>query len=108
MGARPRTSRADALACSGDEQMRIWALGLIGDPRDRDRIVAALADPGLRFTALEALSKRLAVRADPATAPLLHAMREDPDDRVRRVGGPGIGPHRSSNRPERSRHVRTS
>ncbi|BEL05021.1 hypothetical protein Q0Z83_032120 [Actinoplanes sichuanensis] len=49
------TSRAEALALTGDASMRIWALGLIGDARDLPILVAALDDPALRFTALEAV-----------------------------------------------------
>jgi HEAT repeat protein len=76
----PGTSRAGALAHTGDEQMRIWALGLIADPRDHDRIVAALEDPELRFTALEALGNQ---RDRDHTDRIARTFLADPDPLVR-------------------------
>jgi HEAT repeat protein len=76
----PETSRADALAYTGDESMRIWALGLIGDPRDLPRIVAALDDPDLRFTALEAVGGQ---RDRDVIDPIARAYLTDADPHVR-------------------------
>jgi HEAT repeat protein len=76
----PEASRAEALAYTGDELMRIWALGLIGDPRDLDRIVAALDDPGLRFTALEAVGGQ---RDRDVIDPIARGYLTDPDPDVR-------------------------
>ncbi|GIE29591.1 hypothetical protein Ait01nite_026360 [Actinoplanes italicus] len=76
----PEASRAETLAYTGDEEMRIWALGLIGDPRDRDRFVAALDDPDLRFTALEALGNQ---PDRDHTDRIARTFLDDPDPMVR-------------------------
>ncbi|MFC5754861.1 HEAT repeat domain-containing protein [Actinomadura rugatobispora] len=76
----PVGSRTVILGHAGDEEMRVWALGVLGDPADFGRIAAALADPGLRFTALEALADQPDVdRVDAVARSLL----DDPDPMVR-------------------------
>jgi len=60
--------------------MRLWAMGLLGDPRDFDVLSAGLVDPGLRFTALEALANQPdADRVDAVARSFL----SDPDPMVR-------------------------
>ncbi|MEV6969836.1 HEAT repeat domain-containing protein [Hamadaea sp. NPDC051192] len=54
--AQPEDSRKAIHAYTGDERLRLWALGLLGDPRDFPVLAAGLADPELRSTALEALA----------------------------------------------------
>jgi HEAT repeat protein len=76
----PEGSRAAVYAHSGDEPMRMWVLGLLGDPRDFDVLAAGLADPHLRFTALEGVANQPdADRVDGVARSLL----DDPDPMVR-------------------------
>jgi HEAT repeat protein len=76
----PEGSRAVILAHAGNAQLRVWALGLVGHPADFDRIAAALADPQVRYTALEALANQPdADRVDAVARSLL----DDPDPGVR-------------------------
>ena len=76
----PEGSRAAVYAYSGDEGMRLWVMGLLGDPRDFDVLAAGLADPELRFTALEALANQPdADRVDAVARSFL----DDPDPMVR-------------------------
>jgi HEAT repeat protein len=76
----PEGSRAAVYAYTGDEGMRLWAMGLLGDPRDLDVLAAGLTDPELRFTALEALANQTdADRVDAVARSFL----DDPDPMVR-------------------------
>jgi HEAT repeat protein len=76
----PEGSREAVYAYAGDEGTRIWAMGLLGDPRDFDALAAGLADPELRFTALEALANQPDTdRVDDLARTLL----DDPDPMVR-------------------------
>ncbi|MEU4155414.1 HEAT repeat domain-containing protein [Actinoplanes sp. NPDC026670] len=75
------TSRAEALAFTGDASMRVWALGLIGDARDLPIMVAALDDPALRHTALEAVGGQ---RDREPIDGIARAFLDDPDPGVRR------------------------
>ena len=76
----PDGSRTAVLAHAGDELMRVWALGLLGDPADFDVLAAALSDPRLRYTALESLANQPdADRVDAVARSLL----DDPDPAVR-------------------------
>src|SRR5438034_2668502 len=60
--------------------MRLRLVGFLGDPRDFDVLVAALADPQLRATALEGLTNQPDVeRADAVARSLL----DDADPLVR-------------------------
>ncbi|GAB3849006.1 hypothetical protein ACFPIJ_52045 [Dactylosporangium cerinum] len=54
----PEGSRTAVYAYAGDEGMRLRLVGFLGDPRDFDVLAAGLADPELRFTALEALTNQ--------------------------------------------------
>jgi HEAT repeat protein len=75
----PESCRAAAYACP-DDGMRLWALGLVADERDFDVLAAGLADPALRYTALEALANQSDTdRMDAVARPLL----ADPDPAVR-------------------------
>jgi hypothetical protein len=78
----PEGSRAVILAHDGYASTCLWALGLLGDPADVDLIAAALADPdpGLRYTALEALSNQPDLDRIDALA---RSMLNDPDSSVR-------------------------
>lgn len=92
----PDGSRAALHADDGDPGYRLWAIGLLGDPRDFDLLTAALADPALRFTALEALANQPGADAVDALA---RTFLDDPDPRVRAMAvglvafrdGPGAG-----------------
>ena len=76
----PDGSRVAVYAFDGDEMIRLWAIGLLGDPRDFDTLTAALVDPDLRFTALEALTNQPdAGRADDVARSLVN----DPDPKMR-------------------------
>jgi HEAT repeat protein len=76
----PEACRAVILGYDGDEMGRLWALGLVGDPADFDRIAAALGDPELRHAALEALGNQPdADRVDAVARSLL----DDTDPRIR-------------------------
>lgn len=76
----PDGSRAAAHAFAGDAMIRLWAIGLLGDPRDFDTLTAGLVDPHLRFTALEALANQPeADRVDEVARSFVN----DPDPRVR-------------------------
>jgi HEAT repeat protein len=76
----PEACRTEIYAFDGDDITRLWALGLVGDPRYVDVLTARLADPTLRFTALEALANQTCSdRVDTLARSLLH----DPDPNVR-------------------------
>jgi HEAT repeat protein len=76
----PEDSRTAIYAYTGNEEMRLWAMGLLGDPRDFDVLAAGLSDPELRFTALEALANQPdADRVDAVARSFL----DDPDPMVR-------------------------
>jgi HEAT repeat protein len=76
----PEGSRTAVHAYTGDEGLRLWALGLIGDPRDFDVLAGGLADPLLRFTALEGLANQ--PDADRVDA-VVRLFLDDPDPKVR-------------------------
>jgi len=76
----PVGSRVVILGYTGDELMRIWALGLLADPDDFDLLSAAVTDPGLRFTALEALSGQPDRQRAGGIA---RTFLDDPDPRIR-------------------------
>jgi HEAT repeat protein len=78
--ADPEGSREAVHGYAGDEGMRLWAVGLLRDPRDFDVLAAGLVDPELRLTALEALASQPdAGRVDDVARSLL----DDPDPAVR-------------------------
>jgi HEAT repeat protein len=80
IAADPEGTRAAVLAYAGDERTRLWAIGLLADPRDVGLLEAALADPRLRCTALEALAVQPA--GDRVDA-LARSCLDDRDPRVR-------------------------
>ena len=76
----PEGSRIAVHAYTGREGSRLWALGLIGDPRDFDILAGGLDEPLLRFTALQGLANQPdADRVDAVVRPFLG----DPDPKVR-------------------------
>lgn len=76
----PDGSRPAAQAFAVNAMIRLWALGLLGDPRDFDTLNAGLVDPDLRFTALEALAHQPdAGRVDDVARSFVN----DPDPRIR-------------------------
>jgi len=78
--AQPEDSRQAIYAYTGNEGLRLWAICLLGDPRDFAVLAAGLADPQLRATALEALANQPdAVRVDEIARSFL----DDPDPMVR-------------------------
>ncbi|MFF5078149.1 HEAT repeat domain-containing protein [Actinoplanes sp. NPDC000266] len=76
----PEGSRTAVRAYSGDDGLRLWVLGLVADPRDFDVFDAALADPELRLTALEAVSHQPDTDRVDAIA---RSCLDDPEARVR-------------------------
>jgi HEAT repeat protein len=115
----PEGSRTAVRAYTGDEGMRLWALGQIGDPRDFDTLARGLDDPLLRYTALEGLANQpdvarvdaiarsvlgdpdpkirskaarmVAFHARPGALASLLPLAEDPDPRVRMIVGWELG-----------------
>jgi HEAT repeat protein len=76
----PEGSRTAVLAYTGDEGMRLWVLGEIGDPRDFDTLAGGLDDPLLRYTALEGLANQ--ADRDRVDA-IARSFLGDPDPKVR-------------------------
>ncbi|BFU46676.1 hypothetical protein KRMM14A1004_49130 [Krasilnikovia sp. MM14-A1004] len=76
----PEGSRTAVWSFAGDEGMRLRLVGFLADPRDFEVLAAALADPQLRYTALEALANQPdAERVDAAARSYL----DDADPMVR-------------------------
>ncbi|WP_432843820.1 HEAT repeat domain-containing protein [Dactylosporangium sp. CA-092794] len=87
----PEGSRAAVWAYTGDKGMRLRLVGLLGDPRDFDVLAAGLADPQLRYTALEALANQPdAERVDAVARSFL-----DDDDPAVRSKAAGIVSYRA-------------
>ena len=76
----PDGSRIAVHAYTARAGTRLWALGLIGDPRDFDILAGGLDEPLLRPTALDGLANQPdADRVDAVVRPFLG----DPDPKVR-------------------------
>jgi HEAT repeat protein len=76
----PEGSRTAVWSFAGDEGIRLRLIGFLGDPRDFDVLAAGLADPQLRYTALEGLANQPdAGRVDAVARSLL----DDADPNVR-------------------------
>ena len=76
----PAGSRSAVWSFTADEGIRLRLIGFLGDPRDFDVLAAGLADPRLRYTALEGLANQPdADRVDGVARSLL----DDADPRVR-------------------------
>jgi len=84
-------SRAAVLAHAGDEEMRVWTLGLLSGPADFDVLAAVLAGPRVRYTALEAVANQ--PDADRVDA-VIRSWLNDPDPAVRSKAA-GVVPQRS-------------
>jgi HEAT repeat protein len=70
----PEGSRKAILAHAGDEQMRVWALGLLGDPADFDMV----------------LGWHLGGLGGPAAEATLRILLTDPDEQVRKFAARGL------------------
>ena len=86
----PEGSRNAVHAYAGDEGMRLWALGLIGDPRDFDTLAAGLDDPLLRYTALEGLANQPDLDRVDAIA---RSFLGDPNPKVRSKAARTVASH---------------
>jgi len=76
----PESGRAAIWSFTGDEGMRLRLIGFLADPRDFEVLTAALADPRLRYTAMEGLANQPdAERVDT----MARSMLNDSDPMVR-------------------------